>query len=119
MPNRIVSDGWTPLPFWHLLFSYFAEYHTGLPFNIINQEQQLVGTPDSARYPAYFDLDLGIEKRFHFRGKEYAFRVSAINVTDHPNWNQVVNNVNASNPLSFAGGQGRAITARLRFVGSK
>jgi hypothetical protein len=119
VPNRIVSDGWTQLPFWHLMLSYFAEYHTGLPFSVINEQQRLIGTPDGSRYPSYFDLNLGIEKRFHFRHKEYAFRVSAINLTGHLNPNQVVNNMDASNFLTFSGGQGRAFTARLRFVGSK
>jgi hypothetical protein len=119
VPNRIVSDGWTPLPFWHLMLSYFAEYHTGLPFNVIDQQQQLIGTPDGSRYPSYFNLNLGLEKRFHFRHKEYAFRVSVVNVTDHLNPNQVVNNMDAPNFLAFSGGQGRAFTARLRFVGSK
>ena len=118
VPNRFLSDGWTPLPFWHLFLSYFLEYHTGQPFNIINQEQQLVGTPDHMRYPTYFNLDLGLEKRFVFRRKQYAIRLSIINVTDHTNANQVVNNIDAPNFLSYSGGQGRAFTARLRFVGS-
>jgi hypothetical protein len=118
-PNRVVSDGWTPLPFWHLLLSGFAEYRTGLPFNIINQAQQLVGTPCGARYPAYFNLNLGLEKRFHFRNKEYAIRVTAVNVTGRLNPIEVVNNMNAPTFLTFTGGQGRAVTARLRLVSSK
>ncbi|MGO9641788.1 MAG: carboxypeptidase regulatory-like domain-containing protein [Candidatus Acidiferrales bacterium] len=119
VPNRFLSTGWTPVPFWHLFFSYFAEYRTGLPFNIINEQQQLIGMPDGARYPAYFNLNLGIEKQFRFRRKEYAIRFSILNVTGHENPNQVVNNLNAPNFLTFAGGPGRAFTARLRFVGSK
>jgi hypothetical protein len=117
-PNRVVSDGWTPLPFWHLLLSGFAEYRTGLPFSIINQAQQLVGTPYGARYPAYFNLNLGLEKRFHFRNKEYAIRLTVVNVTGHLNPNEVVNNMNAPTFLTFTGGEGRAFTARLRLVGS-
>ncbi len=42
-PNRIVSSGWTPVPFWGLLLSGFAEYRTGFPFSVVNEQQQLVG----------------------------------------------------------------------------
>jgi len=64
-------------------------------------------------------LNLGIEKRFRFRGYEWAARLAAVNVTGHANPNAVINNVDAPNFLRFAGGQGRAVTARLRLVGRK
>ncbi len=118
-PNRIVTRGWTPTPLWHLFLSYFAEYRTGFPFNTVNTNQQLIGAPDRLRYPAYFSLNVGLEKRFHFRGHEWAIRVSAINVTDHPDPDSVINNVDAPNFLAFAGGQRRAFTARLRLIAQK
>jgi hypothetical protein len=118
-PNRIISRGWTPTPLWHLFFSYFAEYRTGFPFNTVNTNQELIGAPDRLRYPAYFSLNLGLEKRFHFRGHEWAIRVSAINVTDHADPDSVINNVDAPNFLTFAGGQRRAFTSRLRLITRK
>jgi hypothetical protein len=62
---------------------------------------------------------LGLEKRFRFRNKEYAIRLTVVNVTGHLNPNEVVNNMNAPTFLTFTGGEGRAFTARLRLVGSK
>lgn len=115
-PNRIVASGWTPIPVWGLLLSGFLQYHTGFPFSIVNQKQQLAGPPNVFRYPNFFSLDLGIEKRFRFRGHEWAVRLSEINITGHENPNSVVNNVDAPNFLTFAGGQRRAFTARLRLV---
>lgn len=115
-PNRVVSRGWTPLPIWQLLFSYFFEYHTGFPFSAINEQQQLVGPANSFRYPSYLSLNVGLEKRFHFRKREWAVRGSAINLTDHQNPSAVVNNVDAPNFLSFSGRQGLGFTARLRLV---
>jgi hypothetical protein len=115
-PNRLVSRGWTPLPIWNLLFSYFFEYHTGFPFSAINDEQQLVGPPNSLRYPIYLSLNAGLEKRFRFRKKEWAVRGSAINLTDHRNPTAVANDVDAPNFLMFLGRQGLGFTARLRLV---
>jgi hypothetical protein len=115
-PNRVVASGWTPIPIWGLLLSGFAEYRTGLPFNVLTLQQQLVGAPGSQRFPDYFSLDLGLEKRFRFKGHEWAFRISAINLTGHANSDSVVNIVGAPNFLAFAGGQSRAFTSRLRLV---
>jgi len=102
--------------FWGLLGSYFFEYRTGFPFSAMNELQQLVGPANSYRFPNYFSLDIGAEKRFHFHKHEWAIRVSAINLTNHPNPDSVVNDVDAPLFRSFAGGQGRAFTARLRLV---
>ena len=115
-PNRVVATGWTPIPLWGLLLSGFFEYRTGFPFSTLNEQQQLVGAPNSLRFPDYVSLNLGLEKRFRFRGHEWAVRVSGVNLTGHNNPDSVVNNVDAPNYLTFAGGQGRAFTARLRLV---
>lgn len=115
-PNRLLSRGWTSLPWWNLLFSYFLEYRSGFPFSAINDDQQLVGAANSLRYPAYVSLNIGLEKRFHFHNHEWAIRISSINVTDHANPIAVVNNVQAPNFRTFSGGEGRGLTARLRLV---
>jgi hypothetical protein len=115
-PNRFISWGKTPLPLWGLFLTYRLEYRSGFPFNDLNEQQQLVGTPGQFRFPNYFDLDVGLEKRFPFHGQVWAFRVSSINATNHDNPN-VVNTV--VSPFAFAGGQGRALTGRLRLVGRK
>ncbi|MFZ0821234.1 MAG: carboxypeptidase regulatory-like domain-containing protein [Candidatus Acidiferrales bacterium] len=119
-PNRIVAHGWAPLPLWRLFGSYFLEYHSGFPFNVVNQEQQLAGPLGSNTFPAYVSLNLGLEKRFHFfHHNEWALRLAVINTTGHQNANAVINNVDAPNFLTFAGGEKRAFTFRLRLVGNK
>ncbi len=118
-PNRVISWGWTPTPLWGLTVSYFLEYRTGFPFSVFDQQQQLVGAPNRLRFPDYFSLNVGVEKRFQFRGHEWAARLAVINATGHGNPNSVVNNVDAPNFLTFAGGQHRAFTGRLRLVSQK
>jgi hypothetical protein len=115
-PNRIISRGWSPLPIWQLLGSYFAEYHTGFPFSVVNDQQQLVGGANTRRFPTYFSLNLGLEKRFYFHKHEWAIRVSSNNITGHNNPIAVVNNIDAPDFLTFSGGHDRSFTARLRLV---
>jgi hypothetical protein len=118
-PNRLLIWGWTPLPVWKFLLSYFFEYRTGFPFNVINQQLQIVGFPGRRRFPDYVSLNLGLEKAFRFRGYAFAARVAAVNVLGRQNPDSVVNNIAASNFLTYGGGQRRAFTLRLRFVGRK
>jgi hypothetical protein len=115
-PHRLISWGKAPVPLWGLFLSYRAEYRSGFPFNDLNQQQQLVGAPGQFRFPNYFELDVGLEKRFHFHGQVWAFRASAINATNHDNFDAVNTFVS---PFAFAGGQRRAFTGRLRLVGRK
>jgi hypothetical protein len=118
-PNRFVSWGWAPGPFWKLWLSYFLEYRTGFPFNVVNNDRQLVGPLGASRFPDYFSLNVGVEKRIRVKRYEWAVRLSVINLTDRANSNAVVNNSDAPNFLTFAGGQRRAYTGRLRLVGRK
>jgi hypothetical protein len=118
-PNRFISWGWTPTHIWKIQLSYFLDYQTGFPYTAVNLQQQLVGLPDSLRFPAFVNLNLGIERKFTFRGYIWAARVEGVNVLGRQNPNTVVNNVDAPNFGAFAGGQGRATTLRIRFVGRK
>ena len=118
-PNRLVTWGWAPTHIWGIQLSYFFEYRTGYPFSVINLEQQLVGPPNSSRFPAYASLNVGLEKKFAFRGYIWGVRVEAVNILNRQNPDTVVNNIDAPNFGTFAGGQGLAFTLRVRFIGRK
>jgi Carboxypeptidase regulatory-like domain len=127
-PNRVVLWGWTPTHIWSTQLSGFFEYRTGYPFSAVNLQQQLVGLPNSLRFPGYASLSLGLERKFAFRGYLWAARVEVVNILDRQNPDEVVNNVDAPACTSlvrsgcfgaFAGGQSRATTLRVRFVGRK
>jgi len=118
-PNRLVSWGWAPTHIWGIQLSYFFEYRTGYPFSVVNLEQQLVGPPNSSRFPAYASLNIGLEKKFAFRGYIWGVRVEAVNILNRQNPDTVVNNIDAPNFGTFAGGQGLAFTLRVRFIGRK
>lgn len=127
-PNRLLAWGWTPTHIWSTQLSYFFEYRTGYPFSVVNLRQQLVGLPNSFRFPAYAGLNVGLERKFAFRRYLWAVRVEAVNILGRQNPDFVVNNVDAPACTAsirsgcfgaFAGGQGRATTLRVRFAGRK
>lgn len=118
-PNRMLTWGSVPTPIWGILFTYFFEFRTGYPYSVINQQQFLVGTPNSLRFPDYASLTIGLEKKFGFSHRVFAVRVAVVNILGRQNPDVVVNNIDAPNFGTFTGGQGRAVTARLRFVGRK
>jgi hypothetical protein len=118
-PNRLLSWGWAPTHIWGIQVSYFVEYRSGYPYSAVNLQQQIVGPPNSLRFPAYINLNVGLEKKFGFWGYLWAVRIEAVNILGRENPDTVVNNVAAPNFGTFSGGQGRAFTARLRFVGKK
>jgi len=124
-PHRFQTWGWAPLPrprlwpalFGNLTLAYWLETRTGFPFRVENEEAQLVGPPNSRRFPAFFSLNLHLERRFHFLRQQWAWRAGFNNVTNHRNPNVVNNNIDSPQFLSFTGGQKRALTVRLRFLG--
>lgn len=120
-PNRALSWGTFPTHIWSIDFSYLFEYRTGYPFSVINQQQFLIGAPNSMRFPDYASLNISLEKKFRFRKYLFAVRGSVINLTGRQNPDVVVNNIDAVGVtpafLTFEGGQGRAFTGRLRFLG--
>jgi len=117
VPHRVISRGAIQTNVWKLLFSYFGDYHTGFPFTAVNSQYQFA--PNAFRFPSYFSLNIGAEKRFPFHGYQWAVRLSVINATNHNNYNTVINNVDAPTFRTFSGGQHRAFTARLRLVGRR
>jgi hypothetical protein len=118
-PNRFLTWASVPTPIWGILFTDIFEYRTGYPYSAINQQQFLVGVPNSYRFSSYANLTIGLEKKFTFRDRVFAARLAMVNILDRQNPDVVVNNVDAPNFGTFLGGQGRAFTGRLRFVGRK
>lgn len=117
-PNKIVSWGFLPLPhFTKWSFGYSAEWHTGLPFSVFNQFQQLVGRPNSRRFPDYLTINPFLERRFRFKGYTFALRGGFENITGSRNPLVVQNNIDASDFLRFGVTAHRAFTARIRLLG--
>ena len=62
-------------------FAYSTEVRAGFPFNVVNDQQQLVEPPGSRRFPTWFTLNTHVENRFHGLGYYWAIRGIFNNVT--------------------------------------
>ena len=123
-PHRFQTWGSAPVPAPRRFFllrgltlAYWLDARSGFPFHVINEEAQLVGLPNSRRFRSYFSLNLHLERRFTFLHHQWGWRFGFNNLTAHRNPNVVNNNVDSPRFLNFTGGQRRAFTVRLRFLG--
>jgi outer membrane receptor protein involved in Fe transport len=117
-PNRFLSWGLLPL---HkgFDFAYSTELHTGFPFNVVNDQLQLVGPPGSRRFPTWFTLNTHVEKRFRALSYYWAIRGGFNNVTGRRNYTFVNNVIDSPDFLRFGNYEGRTLTGRIRFLGKK
>ena len=122
-PNRVISWGWTPfLAPWFKKswdFVYTADWHTGFPYTAVDANQQVVGAAGAQRFPNYFSFSPGLEWRFHFRGSYFGLRGVIENISDSGDYYLVNNSVASPQFGTFSEPLGRAITARIRLIGSK
>jgi hypothetical protein len=129
-PHRFLTWGWAPFPGRHLppplrfllqetTLSYLAETRTGFPFSAVDEEGFLAGPPNARRFPAYFNVNLHLERRFRFAGALWGWRFGFNNLTNNGNPNVVNSNVSSSEFLTYGRGQPRAFSVRLRFLGRK
>ncbi len=119
-PDRLLFWGWLPaprFPRWDVAWS--GEWRSGFPFSVVDQFQRLVGAPNTRRFPDYFSLNLFLERRFGFRGYNLAVRGGFEDITGRENPASVDNNIDSPTYLRFSGTQGRAFTARIRFLGRR
>ncbi|HEX4950989.1 MAG TPA: carboxypeptidase regulatory-like domain-containing protein [Blastocatellia bacterium] len=117
-PHRVISWGWLPLVK-KFDFAYALEWRSGYPFSLINQDQQLVGAPNTRRFPNYFALNMHVERRFPLFGLNWAVRAGFNNITNRPNASEINNNIDSAQFLQLGGIQGRTLNARIRFLGRK
>jgi hypothetical protein len=117
-PNRLLSWGWLPLLRGFNL-AYTLDWRSGFPFSVVNADQEIVGTPNSQRFPDFFSLNLHVERRFRLLSFQWALRAGFDNLTGRQNSSVVNNNVDSPQYLAFSGIQGRVFTGRIRFLGRK
>ena len=123
-PNRFLSWGYFPLfplPILHQFeVAYSMEARTGFPFNLLNDQVELLGKPGSQRFPEYFSLNLQLEKRFHLFHYYLAVRGGFDNITGRCNPFVVNSVIDPTHPVpTFSACEGRAFTSRIRFLGRK
>jgi Carboxypeptidase regulatory-like domain len=90
---------------------YSVEARNSLPFNLANDRLQMIPAdpPGSFRLPAYFSLNLAVEKRVHLFGCYWAVRAGLNNITNHGNAAVANRILDAQHPVpTFSDLAGRA-----------
>jgi hypothetical protein len=118
-PNRFLSWGYLPTWWKNWALAYLLEQRTGFPFSIQHDNGQLIGAPDTYRYPDYFNVNLDLEWRFRLGKYRFAIRGGIDNLTNHRNPTVVNNTLESPNFLLFYGSEGRHYEARLRWLGKE
>jgi hypothetical protein len=123
VPNRTISWGWLPMPLsflrkrWDIV--YTLDWRTGFPYTPIDANRQAAGAAGSQRFPDFIDFSPGLEWKFHFRGQYWGLRGVIENAADRANPAIVNNVVDSPQYGTFSEFQGRALTARIRLIGTK
>jgi hypothetical protein len=119
-PNRLISWAVLPVPnFKKYSIAYFMEWRSGFPYSSVTSTQQIAGAPNDRRYPAYFSLNLHVERRFLFWRYQWAFRAGFNNLTGHFNPEAVNNDLDSPDFGKLLGGAGRSFTGRIRLIGRR
>ncbi|MBL8178044.1 MAG: TonB-dependent receptor [Bryobacterales bacterium] len=118
-PNRWMSWGYLPTPWRKWSVAYLAEYRTGFPYSVQDTNGQLAGPVNSYRFPAFFELNLFLERRVAFRKQWWAVRAGFNNISNHKNPNVVNNVIGSPEFLNYFGGQSRAFNVRVRWLGKQ
>jgi hypothetical protein len=122
-PNRFIAWGMFPLPSLPLIhkldFAFSMDVHSGYPFSVVNQYQQIVPPLQSYRFPTFFSLNPYVEKRVHLWKYDFAVRGGFDNITGHANAASVNNNINSAEFLKFSNIDKPTFTARIRLLGRK
>ena len=101
---------------WDLV--YTLDWRTDFPYTSTDDNYQVVGLAGSQRFPNYLSFSPGLEWRFHFRGSYFGLRGVIENLTGSQNPIVVNNDIDSSQYGTFTEFQGRAVTARIRLIGS-
>ncbi|MBS1830503.1 MAG: TonB-dependent receptor [Acidobacteria bacterium] len=118
-PNRWLSWGYLPTPWRKWSIAYLAEYRTGFPFSVQDNNGQLAGAVNSLRFPAFFELNLFLERRIPLYKQWWGVRFGFNNITNHKNPNVVNNVIGSPEFLHYYGGQSRAFNVRVRWLGKQ
>jgi hypothetical protein len=116
-PNRLLSWGFLPTPLKNWSVAYLVETRSGFPFSVQQDNGQIVGQVNSFRLPQYFNINLHVERRFHYRSNLLAIRAGFNNLTDHGNYSVANTVIGSPQFLSYYGSEGRHFVMRLRWLG--
>jgi len=116
-PSRLLAWGYLPTKWRNWAVAAMLEYRNGFPFSIQRDDGTIEGEVNSYRLPAYFSLDLHVERRLTVMKYRVALRGGFSNITNHRNPTVVNNVIGAPQFMQYFGSNGRHLLFRLRWLG--
>lgn len=118
VPNRILSWGRIKTHVWGIEAGPVADFHSGFPYAPVDMQQDYIGTPNTARFPRFFSLDMKLSKEFRLPLpllKKHLMRgsLTVFNLSDHSNPRDVFNNISSPYFRHFVGDQHRFFDSSL------
>jgi hypothetical protein len=114
VPNRLLGRGrFMPTPRW--LVVAVVDWRTGLPYSTVNEMLDFVGSRNSQRFPSYFRLDLGLERRFKIFGHQPWIGVRADNALNSFLPADVQANITSPAYQTFYNSEYRVFRLQIRF----
>ncbi len=114
VPHRLLARGRVfPAPTW--LVVAVADWHTGLPYSVVNDTLDFVGARNTERMPTFFKLDLGLEHRFTIRKIRSWIGVRAYNALNSFLPVDVQSNIASPNFGGFYNSPFRQFRLQVRF----
>jgi hypothetical protein len=114
VPHRLLARGrLLPTPTW--LVAATVDWHTGLPYSIVDEALDFVGTRNSARMPTFFRLDAGLEHRFTIKKLKPWIGVRAYNALNSFLPTDVQANIASPNFGGLYNSQFRQYRLQVRF----
>lgn len=83
-PNRLLAWSTITLPAGFDV-SPTVEWRSGFPYSVVDSQRRFLGTPFSSSFPAFFSLDLAVNKALTIKGKKLKLNVQLFNATNHFN----------------------------------
>jgi hypothetical protein len=77
----------------------------------------LIGPPDRLRYPAFFSLNMALERRISLFGFRWQLRAGFDDITDRHNPYAVDNKIDSPTYLTYGSSGGRSLTGQVRLLG--
>jgi hypothetical protein len=116
-PHRVIS--WAYLPTFRepWAFATLLEYRSGFPFSAANSAGAVALPVNGYRFPAFFSLNVDLERKIRFKGHLWAVRAGLVNVTNHFNPDTVNALTDSAGFLQMSGGQRRLLEFRVRWLG--
>lgn len=89
VPHRLRGWGTVGLPR-EIVVSPSIEWRTGFPFSVLDQARYFAGSPNGARFPNYFAIDVTVFKTFDIVHHSIDLGLQVFNATGHFNPRDVI-----------------------------